>query len=345
MDRYSQFGLRSEADEQIRRGFRDALARAGLSHEQFLDALGWYRDHGQHLGADPSKLAESFREFASNKGWDAGHVAAATSAYDMIAEQGPAAVLATPSAEEDAATIARADGLLRTNPDAYWRDQGLQELALEARERQLAAPPPEPGIDHDAIERRVAQQEVDRFAAMLRQPAEAAKYWASAELRRAVRCHARRSGHAQPARRPGAGEGHRLGCRPQRRDRDDDAHGWRQGLLARPGRPARARRSARSPGRAAALPASTGRCLGGGCLVESRGRLRPVDYRAARRHAGIVGPATCCVFIAHSTCFASRLKMTCTSSVATQYSYPGVRGVSHESIACGLSNMCSSFLL
>jgi hypothetical protein len=91
-------------------------------------------------------------------------------------------VLATPSPEEDAATIARADELLRTNPDAYWRDHGLQELALEARERQQAAPPAEPGIDHEEIERRVAQQEVDRFAAMLRQPAEAAKYWASAEL-------------------------------------------------------------------------------------------------------------------------------------------------------------------
>jgi hypothetical protein len=118
MDRYTKFGLRGDADEQIRRGFRDAFARAGLSHEQFLDALGWYRDHAQHLGADPSKLAESFHEFASNKGWDAGHVAAATSVYDVIAEQGPAAVLATPSPEEDAATIARADELLRANPDA-----------------------------------------------------------------------------------------------------------------------------------------------------------------------------------------------------------------------------------
>jgi hypothetical protein len=36
----------------------------------------------------------------------------------VIAEQGPAAVLATPSPEEDAATIARADELLRANPDA-----------------------------------------------------------------------------------------------------------------------------------------------------------------------------------------------------------------------------------
>jgi hypothetical protein len=69
-----------------------------------------------------------------------------------------------------------------TSPDAYWRDQGLQELALEARERQQIAPPAEPGIDHDAIERRVAQQTVDRFAEMLRK--EPGKYWTSPELQR-----------------------------------------------------------------------------------------------------------------------------------------------------------------
>jgi hypothetical protein len=75
----------------------------------------------------------------------------------------------------------------------------------------------------------------------------------------------------------------------------------------------------------------------------------------ARRAATIVGRATCCVFIAHSTCFAIPLKKACTSSVATQYSYRGsgefrmktlLAGlVTCENIACGLSNMCSSFLL
>jgi hypothetical protein len=122
----------------------------------------------------------------------------------VIAEQGPAAVLATPSPEEDAATIARADELLRTNPDAYWRDQGLQELALEARERKLAAPPPEPGIDHGAIERRIAQQTVDRFAEMLRK--EPAKYWASPELQRqhrdAIAAAIREEAPPQPVAQP-----------------------------------------------------------------------------------------------------------------------------------------------
>jgi hypothetical protein len=181
-DRYAAFGL-TESDEQFRRGFRDAFVRAGLSHEQFLDALGWYRDSGQHLGGDPIKLSARFHDFATSKGWSTDHLVAVTSAYEVIAAEGPAAMLEMPSAEDDAALIVKADELLHSDPNAYWRDEGLQERALEARERQLAAPPPEPGIDHEAIERRVAQQEVDRFAAMLRQPAEAAKYWASPECR------------------------------------------------------------------------------------------------------------------------------------------------------------------
>jgi hypothetical protein len=89
-----------------------------------------------------------------------------------------------PSPGEDAATIARASELLRTNPDAYWRDHDLQEAQLEALERQEAAPPPEPdrAAVADRIERQIAQRDVDKFAEMLRK--EPAKYWASPELQR-----------------------------------------------------------------------------------------------------------------------------------------------------------------
>jgi hypothetical protein len=104
--------------------------------------------------------------------------------YDQIRDAGPDAVLATPTAEEDVATIARAAELLRTNPDAYWRDGDLQEAQLEALERQEAAPPPEPdrGAIADQIERHIAQRNVDKFAEMLRK--EPSKYWASPELQR-----------------------------------------------------------------------------------------------------------------------------------------------------------------
>jgi hypothetical protein len=185
MDRYTQFGLRGDADEQIRRAVRDGFKRAGLSSAQLIESLEWYRDHGQHLGGDPARLADSFSEFAASKGWQAEHQDAAVSVYGMIRDQGPDAVMSpAPSAEEDAATIARASELLRTNPDAYWRDHELQEAQLEALERQEAAPPPEPdrAAVVDQIERQIAQRDVDKFAEMLRK--EPGKYWSSPELQR-----------------------------------------------------------------------------------------------------------------------------------------------------------------
>jgi hypothetical protein len=187
MERYTQFGIRTDVDEQIRRGFRDAFQRAGLSHQQLLDALGWYRDHGRQLGADPVKLGASFHEFPSARGWQPDQLAVATSAYDVIATQGHAAVLEPTSPETDAEVVARADALLKSDAAAYWRDEALQERALEARERQAAAPAPPSGIDDAELERRIAQQDCDRFAAMLRDPAQAAKYWASAELQQRYR--------------------------------------------------------------------------------------------------------------------------------------------------------------
>jgi hypothetical protein len=39
MDRFTQFGLRGDADEQIRRAVRDGVKRAGLSHAQLTQAI------------------------------------------------------------------------------------------------------------------------------------------------------------------------------------------------------------------------------------------------------------------------------------------------------------------
>jgi hypothetical protein len=121
------------------------------------------------------------RRICASKAWPEAQRDAAVSVYGAVRDQGPAAVLApAPTAEEDAATLARATELLRKDPDAYWRDTELQEAQLEALERQETAPPAEPAIDHDAIERKVAQDDVDRFAALLRE--DPGKYWQSPEL-------------------------------------------------------------------------------------------------------------------------------------------------------------------
>jgi hypothetical protein len=185
MDRFSEYGLRGDQDELVRRAFRDAFQGAGVSRAQLSQAMEWYRDRGQHR--DIAKLTESFGEFAVSKGWAAEHLSTAVGIYGQIAEGGPNAALApAPSADEGAATIARADELLRTNPDGYWRDHELQEAVLEARERQEAAPAPvlDPlsPAGSEQIERRIAQQDVDKFAEMLRK--DPGKYWSSPELQR-----------------------------------------------------------------------------------------------------------------------------------------------------------------
>jgi hypothetical protein len=107
---------------------------------------------------DEAKLTESFNEFAAAKHWPEEQRDAAVSVYGQVRDQGPAAVMSpAPSAQEDAATIARAGELLRTDPNAYWRDPELQEAQYEALERQQAAPAAAPAIDHDEIERRISQ--------------------------------------------------------------------------------------------------------------------------------------------------------------------------------------------
>src|ERR1700730_16309900 len=132
MDRFTQFGLRGDADEQTRRAVRDGFKRAGLSHAQMQQAMDWYRDHVRP-GMDEAKLTESFAEFAATKRWGAEQRDAALSVYAQVRAQGPAAVMSpAPSAEEDAATLARASELLRTDPNAYWRDAELQEAQYEA---------------------------------------------------------------------------------------------------------------------------------------------------------------------------------------------------------------------
>jgi hypothetical protein len=186
MDRYTQFGLRGDADETFRRAVRDGFKRAGLGQAQLAQAMEWYKDHARP-GLGEAKLMESFNEFAAGKGWVTEQLDAALSVYGRIRDQGPAAVMASaPSAEEDATTIAKADEMLRTNADAYWRDHDLQEAVLEARERQEAAPPPAADPFSPAageqIERQIAQQTVDKFARMLRE--EPGKYWSSPDLQR-----------------------------------------------------------------------------------------------------------------------------------------------------------------
>jgi hypothetical protein len=175
-DRYAGYGL-GEADESFRRAVRDGFRGAGLSHQQFLDALAWYRDNVRP-GKDATELSASFHEFATARAWPVEQLVAATSVYDAIQQGGPAAVTMPPTPEEDQATITKANELLAKDSAAYFADEQLQELMLEALERQQAAPSsaaPAPPISDIEIEQRVARQDMARYERMMNE--EPRKYW------------------------------------------------------------------------------------------------------------------------------------------------------------------------
>jgi hypothetical protein len=192
MERFTHFGIRGDADEQLRRAVRDGFKRAGLTHAQLTQVMEWYRDHGQNLGGDPTKLTDSFTEFAAAKAWPDAQRDAAVSVYGSIRDQGPTALIApAPSAEDDAATIARAGDLLRADPSAYWRDLELQEAQYEALERQASdAPgpslipstsPPQPR------DRDVDRQRHDEIVTVMRDPVRAGEYWANPTMQQEFR--------------------------------------------------------------------------------------------------------------------------------------------------------------
>jgi hypothetical protein len=189
MHRYREFGLVSDEDEILRRAFRDGFRRAGLSFAQFLDALAWYRDHARPETGE-AQLADAFAQFAADKGWPAEQRDGALDLYRAIRDDGPAAVTQSPLPDEDRATLARADELLRTAPARYWGDAELQDAVFEARERLSspvaeaeAAPPGQQSQDQD--HRHHERRRVAEIEALLHDPSGDGqrRYWSDAGLR------------------------------------------------------------------------------------------------------------------------------------------------------------------
>jgi hypothetical protein len=183
MHRYREFGLMSEQDEVLRRAFRDGFKRAGLSFAQFLDALAWYRDHARPA-ADEAQLADAFTQFAADRGWPAEQRDGVIDLHRTIRDNGPTAVTQAPRQDDDRATVAHADELLRNDPTRYWADIELQDAVFEARERlgglavAEGAAPPAPNANED-------RQRIEEIEALLRDPSGDGqrRYWTDAALR------------------------------------------------------------------------------------------------------------------------------------------------------------------
>jgi hypothetical protein len=182
--RYREYELFSEADELLRRAFRDGFKRLGLTFPQFMEALAWYRDRVRP-GAEEASLVEGFSEFAAEQGWRQDHRDAVLDIYRSIRDAGPnAAMAATPQPDEDRATLARGDALLRSDPARYWGDAELQDALFEARERLGAAAPPRETEQHSAAD-AADRLRVEEIEALLRDRSGAGqqRYWSDAGLR------------------------------------------------------------------------------------------------------------------------------------------------------------------
>jgi hypothetical protein len=208
MNPFSEFGIQTDADEQARRAVRAGFARAGLAPQQFNQAMTWHRDHGRQI-KDPAKIAESFSEFAAAKHWSHEHIAAAMAVRDQITEVGAEVFLGSaPTAEEDAATIAKATELLRSDAATYWSPTNaeMREAWTEALERdaaraeQTAATPPT--VDPAVADRQAGRVDVDKFAAILRDPQRSREYWSSPELQEQHRVAIARSIAEPPVAAP-----------------------------------------------------------------------------------------------------------------------------------------------
>jgi hypothetical protein len=182
--RYREFGLFSEADELLRRAFRDGFKRIGLSFPQFLEALAWYRDRVRP-GAEEAGLMEAFSEFAAERGWRQDHRDGVIDVYRTIRDAGPAAVaVRTPSLDEDRETLTRGDALLRSDPDRYWRDAELQDALFEARER-IGDSAPAQAAERRSPEADADRRRVEEIEGLLhdRSGAGQQRYWSDAALR------------------------------------------------------------------------------------------------------------------------------------------------------------------
>ena len=135
MHRYREFGIVSEQDELFRRAFRDGFQLArGLSHAQFSTRSRGVATMSRRAPTkrnSPRRSRNSPPRAAARRGQRDSVV----DLYRAVRDQGLAAVVTAPRPEDDRATLARADELMRRDPARYWGDGELQDAAFEARER------------------------------------------------------------------------------------------------------------------------------------------------------------------------------------------------------------------
>jgi hypothetical protein len=169
--RYSRYGINTAADEQAFRAARHMALAAGATPQQFEQLAEAYADGitrgltgtalKDHIAEAPAVTRSFSSELLSRLG---------TNVFDPIAQHGAAPFLpAVPTAEEDAATIAKAEALMRENAKAYFRDGELQDAYADALERRgpaarNAPPMARPPVPTRESDQAVIEEAEDRLA-------------------------------------------------------------------------------------------------------------------------------------------------------------------------------------
>jgi len=137
--RFEAYGL-TAADADLVNSVRFAARRAGWSGRKLEQAFEWFKDHATDLGRmTVEQRIASFQEFTAARGWRAPEVESALGWFgeaQSALDRGQAPPLPpAPTREQDTARRAEIDRLMQEDPDAYWRNQDVQDELYEINAR------------------------------------------------------------------------------------------------------------------------------------------------------------------------------------------------------------------
>jgi hypothetical protein len=133
--RFEAYGF-AAADADLVNSFRYAAKRAGWSAHKTEQAFEWFKSVQSNLGhmTTEQRLA-SFAEFTAARGWRGADTDVALDWFEIAQgalDRGePPPLAPAPTAHEDNARRAEIEQLMREDPNAYWRDVGLQDELYE----------------------------------------------------------------------------------------------------------------------------------------------------------------------------------------------------------------------
>jgi hypothetical protein len=200
--------FRDPASQQYYRAARALFWQAGLPFSRLQEATEWAE--GLPPNMRPEELVAAFQGFAQQRGWSDSEMQSAIQVHTGIGTHGADAYVAAPSREDAQAAVAHAEQLLKSDPNSYWANPGLQEAYQESLDFLNAEPPaaePPGRITNSPVYRdAVRSGDVNRRAEIERAMREnnGREYWASPAMQSELRDIIGRQAAPADAMDPGA---------------------------------------------------------------------------------------------------------------------------------------------